>query len=163
MLELCRLSIIRGYRHFFYGGKVGVAEALAANLQRRFPGLQVAGTYTPPFRPLTGAEESKLIRQVHESQPHILWCGISTPTQERFMAQYSGTIPVPLMIGVGAAFDIHSGNTKDAPDWIKAAGMQWLYRMLMEPRRLTGRYLRNNPRFIWLSYLQLSGIRKYTL
>jgi N-acetylglucosaminyldiphosphoundecaprenol N-acetyl-beta-D-mannosaminyltransferase len=79
------------------------------------------------------------------------------------MAQYSGTIPVPLMIGVGAAFDIHSGNTKDAPDWIKAAGMQWLYRMLMEPRRLTGRYLRNNPRFIWLSYLQLSGIRKYTL
>jgi N-acetylglucosaminyldiphosphoundecaprenol N-acetyl-beta-D-mannosaminyltransferase len=78
------------------------------------------------------------------------------------MAQYSGRLPVQLMIGVGAAFDIHSGNAKDAPYWMQSSGLQWLYRMVMEPRRLAGRYLRNNPRFIWLSYLQLAGLRKYS-
>ena len=161
MLEICQLSLERGYRHFFYGGKAGVAQELAARLASRFPGLQVAGTYTPPFRPLSAVEEDMLTSEVLKSRPHILWCGLSTPKQERFMAQYSGRLPVQLMIGVGAAFDIHSGNTKDAPHWIKSMGLQWMYRMAMEPRRLAGRYLRNNPRFIWLSSLQLAGLRKY--
>jgi N-acetylglucosaminyldiphosphoundecaprenol N-acetyl-beta-D-mannosaminyltransferase len=162
MREVCQLSLERGYRHFFYGGKPGVAQELAARLSARFPGLRIAGTYTPPFRPLTTLEEQSLTRQLLESEPHILWCGLSTPKQERFMAQYSGRLPVQLMIGVGAAFDIHSGNAKDAPHWMQSSGLQWLYRMVMEPRRLAGRYLRNNPRFIWLSYLQLAGLRKYS-
>ena len=163
MLELCKISVERGYRHFFYGGKPGVAEELKRRLSTKFPGLQVAGTYTPPFRPLNADEESELKRSLHQSKADIFWCGLSTPKQERFMNQYNGKLPVKLMLGVGAAFDINSGNLKDAPGWIKAAGLQWFYRMVQEPRRLAGRYLSNNPRFLWLSFLQLARIRKYSV
>ena len=163
MLALCKISVERGYRHFLYGGKPGVAEELKRILSARFPGLQITGTYTPPFRQLNSEEEASLKRQVEDARTDILWCGLSTPKQERFMAQYSGKLPVKLMIGVGAAFDINSGCLKDAPDWMKGAGLQWLYRMIKEPRRLAGRYLKNNPAFLWLTCLQLSGIRKYPL
>lgn len=161
MLEVCGMSVERGYRHFLYGGKPGVAEQLRAALLQRFPGLQIAGTFTPPFRPLNANEESDLKQQLLEAQAHILWCGLSTPKQERFMAQYSGVLPVPLMVGVGAAFDIHSGNLKDAPRWVKVSGLQWLHRWVQEPRRLAARYLRNNPRFLCLAALQLSGLRRF--
>jgi N-acetylglucosaminyldiphosphoundecaprenol N-acetyl-beta-D-mannosaminyltransferase len=163
MLELCRLSVERGYRHFLYGGKPGIAETLAERLCDRFAGLQIAGVYTPPFRALTCEEERDLHHQLVEARADILWCGISTPKQERFMAQYNGKLPVKLMVGVGAAFDINSGAIKDAPAWMKSAGLQWLYRMLKEPRRLAGRYLKNNPRFVLLASLQLAGIRKYSI
>ncbi|HEY4051204.1 MAG TPA: WecB/TagA/CpsF family glycosyltransferase [Acidobacteriaceae bacterium] len=163
MLELCKISVERGYKHFLYGGKPGVADDLKQTLLTRFPGLQITGTYTPPFRPLTLEEEAELEGKLQEAQADILWCGLSTPKQERFMAQYIGSLPVKLMVGVGAAFDINSGNLKDAPGWMKAAGLQWFYRMLTEPRRLAGRYLKNNPAFLWLTCLQLSGIRKYPL
>ena len=159
MLELCKISIDRGYRHFLYGGKPGVADALKDKLKSQFPGLRIVGTYTPPFRQLTHQEESELEKQLRDTHPDILWCGLSTPKQERFMAQYSDRLPVNLMIGVGAAFDINSGNLKDAPRWMKDAGLQWLHRMYKEPRRLAGRYLRNNPRFLWLMFLQFAGLR----
>jgi N-acetylglucosaminyldiphosphoundecaprenol N-acetyl-beta-D-mannosaminyltransferase len=161
MHEICKLSVERGYRHFLYGGKPGVAEELKAKLEAEFPGLRITGTYTPPFRPLNDAEESELMSAVYHSQADVLWCGLSTPKQERFMAQYSGRLPVKLMFGVGAAFDINSGNLKDAPRWIKQAGLQWLHRLVLEPRRLAGRYLRNNPKFVWLVSLQLMGLRKF--
>lgn len=161
MIEMCRLSVERGYKNFLYGGKPGVAEDLKKSLTRRFPGLQITGTYTPPFRPLNQNEEVDLEHQIRVGQADILWCGISTPKQERFMAKYCGRLPVKLMIGVGAAFDIHSGHSKDAPDWIKNAGMHWFLRMLRDPRRLVGRYMKNNPRFLWLMGLQFTGIRKY--
>ncbi len=163
MLEMCKLSVMRGYRHFLYGGKEGVAEDLKNKLTAQFPGLQIVGTYTPPFRPLTAIEESDLEKQLLELHPDILWCGLSTPKQERFMSQYCGKLPVKLMVGVGAAFDINSGHLKDAPSWMKGLGLQWLFRMVMEPRRLASRYLKNNPRFIWLIFLQMLGIRKYQL
>lgn len=163
MLELCRLSIERGYRHFLYGGKEGIAEELKDRLCALFPGLEVVGTYTPPFRPLTSLEEKALEHELSTLKPDILWCGLSTPKQERFMSQYCGKLPVKLMIGVGAAFDINSGNLKDAPGWMKQAGLQWLFRMVMEPRRLASRYLKNNPRFMFLILLQLLGLRKYQL
>jgi len=163
MIELCKLSVERGYKHFLYGGREGVAEDLESKLSGQIPGLEIVGTYTPPFRPLTLAEEKDLEQRLDVLRPDILWCGLSTPKQERFMSQYCGKLPVKLMIGVGAAFDINSGHLKDAPDWIKGLGLQWLFRMAMEPRRLAGRYLRNNPRFIWLIFLQLSGLRKYQL
>jgi N-acetylglucosaminyldiphosphoundecaprenol N-acetyl-beta-D-mannosaminyltransferase len=163
MLELCKLSVERGYKHYLYGGNPGIADQLKEILLRRFPGLQVTGTFTPPFRPLNPEEERELEGRLREAQADILWCGLSTPKQERFMAHYCGKLPVKLMVGVGAAFDINSGNLKDAPDWMKGAGLQWLYRLLMEPRRLAGRYLRNNPKFLWLTCLQLSGLRKYTI
>ena len=163
MLGLCERSVTKGYRHFLYGGKPGVAEELGAELTRRFPGLQIVGTYTPPFRPLNGDEEDDLRSQLEMSQADVLWCGLSTPKQERFMAAYSQRMPVKLMVGVGAAFDLLSGNLSEAPDWMKKAGLQWLFRLIKEPRRLWRRYLVNNPRFTWLTLLQLTGLRGFRL
>jgi N-acetylglucosaminyldiphosphoundecaprenol N-acetyl-beta-D-mannosaminyltransferase len=161
MLEVCRESVARGYRHFLYGGKPGVAEELRAELMRRFPGITIAGTYTPPFRPLNAEEEEDLKAQLVASKADILWCGLSTPKQERFMAAYSDKLPVQLMVGVGAAFDLLSGNLKEAPDWMKRSGLQWFYRLLMEPKRLWKRYLGNNPRFVWLTMLQLTKLKRF--
>ncbi|HMH14251.1 MAG TPA: WecB/TagA/CpsF family glycosyltransferase [Edaphobacter sp.] len=163
MVAVCGRSVDRGYRHFLYGGKPGVAEELRAELIRRFPGIQIAGTYTPPFRPLNQQEEDELKIQLADSRADILWCGLSTPKQERFMASYQGRLPVQLMVGVGAAFDLLSGNLSEAPDWMKNAGLQWFYRLIKEPRRLWRRYLGNNPRFAWLTFLQFSKIRTFTL
>jgi N-acetylglucosaminyldiphosphoundecaprenol N-acetyl-beta-D-mannosaminyltransferase len=163
MLEFCKLSVDRGYKHFLYGGRPGIAEDLKEKLTLRYPGLQIVGTYTPPFRPLTSQEETELEEQLLEAKPDILWCGLSTPKQERFMARYTDKLPVNLMVGVGAAFDINSGNLKDAPKWMKDAGLQWLYRVIQEPRRLAGRYFKNNPRFLWLTFLQLTGIRRHAV
>lgn len=163
MLEMCRLSVERGYTNYLYGGKPGVAEDLRDSLLTRFPGLKIVGIYTPPFGPLNEDEEADLERELNKVRPDILWCGISTPKQERFMSQYCGRFPVKLMVGVGAAFDVHSGRSKDAPDWVKNAGMHWFLRMLRDPHRLAGRYLKNNPRFIFLMGLQLIGLRRYPI
>ena len=163
MANLCRRSVEPGYRHFLYGGRPGIAEELKESLLRRYPGLQIVGTYTPPFRPLNAEEEQALSAQLLEARADVLWCGLSTPKQERFMAAYVGRLPVKLMVGVGAAFDLLSGNLDEAPDWMKRSGLQWLYRLIKEPRRLWKRYLLNNPRFTWLSFLQLSGLRRFSL
>jgi N-acetylglucosaminyldiphosphoundecaprenol N-acetyl-beta-D-mannosaminyltransferase len=125
--------------------------------------LQFVGTYTPPFRPLTADEEESLRRQIEESKADVLWCGLSTPKQERFMAAYRGRLPVKLMVGVGAAFDLLSGNLSEAPAWMKRNGLQWLYRLIKEPKRLWRRYLLNNPRFVWLVFLQELRIKNYRL
>lgn len=161
MLGLCELSVAHGYKHFLYGGKEGVAEELRAELIRKFPGLQIVGTYTPPFRPLNPEEEEALRSELELLKPDVLWCGLSTPKQERFMAAYSASLPVTLMVGVGAAFDLLSGNLSETPDWMKKIGMQWLYRLLKEPRRLWRRYLSNNPRFLWFTFLQLTRLKRF--
>ena len=163
MYAVCRLSVDKGYRHFFYGGRPGVAEQLRANLTSAIPHLRVAGTYTPPFGPLSAQEEARLIDLVAEAKPDIFWVGLSTPKQERFMAEYSHKIQAKLMVGVGAAFDLHSGLIKDAPDWVKSSGLQWLHRLVQDPRRLWRRYLVNNPRFLWKISLQLAGLSEYSL
>jgi N-acetylglucosaminyldiphosphoundecaprenol N-acetyl-beta-D-mannosaminyltransferase len=163
MANLCERSVAKGYRHFLYGGKPGVAEELRAELTRRFPGLQIVGTYTPPFRPLNSDEENDLRSQLESSKADVLWCGLSTPKQERFISSYYERMPVKLMVGVGAAFDLLSGNLDEAPDWMKKSGLQWLYRLIKEPRRLWRRYLLNNPKFAWLTLLQLSGLRGFQL
>jgi N-acetylglucosaminyldiphosphoundecaprenol N-acetyl-beta-D-mannosaminyltransferase len=155
MLAMCELSVRRGYRNFLLGGKPGVAQALKSSLEMRFPGLNVVGTYTPPFRQLTREEETSLFQYVHDVKPDIIWVGLSTPKQERFMAKYGSRLSVPLMVGVGAAFDIHTGQTHDAPTWMKRSGLQWLHRLVQEPRRLGPRYLKNNPRFLYLVTRQL--------
>ncbi len=163
MLDLCCFSVQQGYRHFLYGGSPGVAERLAVELTRRFPGLQVVGTYTPPFRPLNSSEDAELCALVTETKPDVFWVGLSTPKQERFMAQYLDKLDVKMMVGVGAAFDIHTGGIKDAPAWMKHSGLQWLHRLAQEPRRLWKRYLINNPKFIWNFGLQLLRIRKFNI
>jgi len=159
MLELCRLSPARGYSHFFLGGDVGVAEKLCATLRHEFPGIRIAGTYTPPFRPLNPDEEAGLVNLVAQSSPDILWVGISTPKQERFMFQYLSRLDVKVMIGVGAAFDFHSGRIKLAPHWMQQAGLAWFYRLCQDPKRLWRRYLFNGPRFLWAITLQFLGWR----
>jgi N-acetylglucosaminyldiphosphoundecaprenol N-acetyl-beta-D-mannosaminyltransferase len=159
MAAMCSLAVQRGYRNFFYGGKPGVAQLLSETLQRRFPGLQVAGTNTPPFGPLTLEEERRVCHLVHDSKPHIVWVGLSTPRQEQFMAQYLDRLQAPLLIGVGAAFDYHTGQIRDCSAWIKRAGLQWLHRLMQDPRRLWRRYLRNNPAFLWRISQQLLGLR----
>ncbi len=161
MTAMCQLSVERGYRNFLYGGKPGVAEFLSETLQTRFPGLQMVGTYTPPFRSLTPEEETEVIAQVRESGAQIVWVGLSTPKQERFMARYVDALQVPLLVGVGAAFDYHTGHIRDCSAWVKRAGLQWLHRLLQDPRRLWKRYLLNNPAFLWHIAWQLLGFRKY--
>ena len=163
MLACCEASIRKGYRHFFYGGGPGLAERLAERLGERFDGLQIVGTWSPPFRDLTAAEEAAMIDRIASSKPDIVWVGLSTPKQERWMARYSGRLPAAVLIGVGAAFDMHAGVKKQAPPWMQRSGLEWLFRLATEPRRLWRRYLTNNPRFVWRLLLQLSGAVRYDI
>lgn len=163
MLEVCRWSETSGCRHFFYGGGAGVAEELRARLTTRFPKLQVAGCYTPPFRALNPQEVEHLQKVIQTSRPDILWVGLSTPKQEKFMAEFLPQLDVTLMIGVGAAFDFHSGRVKQSPRWMQRTGLEWFYRLCQEPRRLAKRYLRNNPLFLLQVAGQMSGFKKYLL
>jgi N-acetylglucosaminyldiphosphoundecaprenol N-acetyl-beta-D-mannosaminyltransferase len=163
MLAVCAQAVGRGYRHFFYGGSPGVAEKLAAVLTSRCPGMRVVGTYTPPFRPLDAAESRQLRAAIARAQPDITWVGLSTPKQERFMAAYAAQLDTKLMVSVGAAFDLHTGRMRDAPVWVKRAGLQWLHRLFQDPRRLWKRYLINNSAFLWKISAQLIGLTNYEL
>ena len=161
MLDLCEATVEEGFTHFLYGGQEGVAEELKEELEKRFPGIRVVGTYCPPFRPLNTEEEGELAAMVREVNPDFFWVGISTPKQERFMSAYLEALDTRIMLGVGAAFDMHLGRINDAPDWMKASGLQWLHRLCQEPRRLWKRYLINNPRFLFNIFLQLTGLKKF--
>jgi N-acetylglucosaminyldiphosphoundecaprenol N-acetyl-beta-D-mannosaminyltransferase len=163
MLEVCRRSTGTGIRHFLYGGNPGIADDLAERLRCRFPGIAVVGTFTPPFRPLAPPEQLALERQMESTAPDIVWVGLSTPKQEKFMAANFQRLPCKIMVGVGAAFDIHTGHVKDAPKWIKDAGLQWAHRLCQEPGRLWKRYLVNNSAFLAALSLQLTGLRRYPL
>ncbi len=163
MLGLLERAACAGWTHFFYGGAAGVAGDLAERMQKRFPGLRVAGTYCPPFRSLTSEERTDVLAQINKVAPDIVWIGLSTPKQEMLMADFSPDIRAKLMIGVGAAFDFHTGRLRQAPHWIQRIGMEWCFRLCMEPRRLTGRYLRNNPAFLWLLALQLLRLRRFPI
>ncbi len=159
MLALCKIAAQRGYRVFLYGGKPGVAQELKEKLQNEARGLQVVGIYTPPFVPLNAEQEQEVLAQIQKSKPHIVWVGLSTPKQERFMAEYIERFQVPLMVGVGAAFDFHTGRIRDCPGWIKRAGLQWLHRLIQDPKRLWRRYLTNIPAFVWHITWQILGTR----
>jgi N-acetylglucosaminyldiphosphoundecaprenol N-acetyl-beta-D-mannosaminyltransferase len=161
MLKICELSVDKGYTHFFYGGNAGVADELKDVFMRRFPGLKVVGTYCPPFRALSIEEEEALIHKVAGLKPNFFWVGLSTPKQEKFMDQYLPKLDTKLMLGVGAAFDIHTGHIKDAPYWMKFTGMQWLHRLYQDPKRLWKRYLINNPKFVYRITLELLSIGKW--
>jgi N-acetylglucosaminyldiphosphoundecaprenol N-acetyl-beta-D-mannosaminyltransferase len=163
MLAVFADPVFRRCSHFLYGGDVGVAEKLRAALCARFPDANVVGTFTPPFRTLNQAEEQELRVLLDHLQPEIIWVGLSTPKQELFMADYLPRLKTKLMIGVGAAFDFHTGRIKDSPAWVKMLGLQWLHRLAQEPRRLWKRYLLNNPVFISQALLQLSRLRRFEL
>ena len=149
MLEVMSVSSANGLRHFFYGGKEGVADLLKEKLEERFPGVEIVGTYCPPFRPLTKEESLELENQIRENKPDIIWVGLSTPKQERFMVSHIYKLETKLMIGVGAAFDFHAGLLRQAPRAFQHAGLEWFYRLVMEPKRLWSRYANIVPRFLF--------------
>jgi N-acetylglucosaminyldiphosphoundecaprenol N-acetyl-beta-D-mannosaminyltransferase len=163
MLALCQLSIKPGFSHYFYGGAPGVPELLAEKLQQQFPGLKVAGVCSPPFQTLTPAEDRRLIDQINQSGADIVWVGLGTPKQDLWMSEHRQQLSASVLIGVGAAFDFHTGRIPQAPAWMQQIGLEWLFRLWQEPKRLWYRYLVYNPLFIILVLLQSIGRRKYTL
>lgn len=130
----CEFGVARGWRHYFYGGKPGVAEMMRDNLSSRFPGLVVAGLCSPPFRQLSAEEDQRIVDTINAANPDILWVGLGLLKQERYIAAHLGHIRTPWMAGVGAAFDYHAGTVRQAPPHIHALGLYWLYRLLYEPR-----------------------------
>lgn len=157
MLAVCQQSVVKGYRHYFYGGAEGVPELLARRLREQFSGLQIGGWYSPPFRALTKEEDERVIRTINDTKPDIVWVGLSTPKQEYWMYQHLHRISAPVMVGVGAAFDFHAGLKKQAPRWMQRSGLEWFFRLITEPRRLWRRYLINNSWFLWVILLQALG------
>jgi N-acetylglucosaminyldiphosphoundecaprenol N-acetyl-beta-D-mannosaminyltransferase len=157
MLAVCKQSIDREYRHFLYGGASGVCEKLAERLKRQFPGLDIVGSYSPPFRVLDREEDQRIVDEINGARPDIVWVGISTPKQEAWMAEHIGRLHASVLIGVGAAFDFHAGLKRQAPKWMMRVGLEWMFRLMQEPRRLGPRYLANNPLFIGLVIRQLIG------
>jgi N-acetylglucosaminyldiphosphoundecaprenol N-acetyl-beta-D-mannosaminyltransferase len=134
---------------WLYGGRdQGSLVQLALSLRRVHPGIQVVGGYSPPFRALTADEEATVAHQINEARPDVLWVGIGVPKQEKWMAHMRDRLDVPVMVGVGAAFDFHAGRVSMAPAWMQERGLEWIYRASQEPRRLLGRYLSTNPRFV---------------
>ncbi len=153
LIEFCSSTAHRGYRHFFYGGAPGVAEQLGERLQTMFPGVLVAGTYSPPFRPLTPEEDATAVQLINDANPDVLWVGLGAPKQERWIYDHLPRLRVPAVLAVGQAFDIQSGRVRPAPAWMAEHGLEWLYRLAKEPRRLWRRYLLYNSEF--LCYLLL--------
>ncbi|MEA2014064.1 MAG: WecB/TagA/CpsF family glycosyltransferase [Thermodesulfobacteriota bacterium] len=161
MLAFCEHSISRGYRHFFYGGADGVAPELAAELERRYPGLQVAGTHSPPFRPAGEMEDIEVIDKINSARPDVIWVGLGTPKQDFWVARHRHSLDAPVLVAVGAAFDFLTGKVPQSPAWIQRSGLEWLFRLMCEPRRLAYRYLVYNPLFITHVLMQISGLRRY--
>jgi len=158
MLEVFRRKEFAGVTHFLYGGVEGVAEELRDKLTAQFPWVRIVGTGMPPFEDLSAAEEREFLARIAELKPDIVWIGLGCPKQELFMARYLPLLETTLMLGVGAAFDYHTGRIRDCSEWIKLAGLQWLHRLLQDPRRLWRRYLRNNPAFVWHVAGQFIGL-----
>ncbi len=152
-----------GATHYFLGGNTGVAQDLKLRLEQRFPGIRIVGTHTPPFRPLQPSEIEALAVELRQKDPDFVWIGLSTPKQERFMAAHLEPLGARIMLGVGAAFDFHTGRVTQAPRWIQRSGLEWLFRLSKDFRRLWPRYSRVVPRFLWLAMLQLAGLRRFPI
>jgi N-acetylglucosaminyldiphosphoundecaprenol N-acetyl-beta-D-mannosaminyltransferase len=149
MAKYCERAALAGTRMFLYGGRnQGALVQLALNLRRRYPGIQVVGGYSPPFRPLSDEEREAVAAEINHARPDVVWVGIGVPKQEKWMAEMRDRLDAPVLVGVGAAFDFHAGLVPQAPSWMQSAGLEWLYRLAKEPRRLWRRYLTYNPRFV---------------
>jgi N-acetylglucosaminyldiphosphoundecaprenol N-acetyl-beta-D-mannosaminyltransferase len=148
------------YTHFFYGAAHGVPELLAETFRQRY-GVRVVGAYSPPFRPLTEEEKRSVADMIESVRPDVLWVGLSTPKQERWMHEHRGRLSVPVMLGVGAAFDIHSGKLTQAPRWMREHGLEWLFRVIEEPRRLWRRYFILGSKFVWNVSMQVFNLKEF--
>ncbi len=163
LLAACEHGLARGHRHFFLGGAPGLAETLADRLAERFPGLQVAGVYSPPFRPTSPAEDRAMVLQINAARPDFVWVGLGAPKQEWWMHTFRQALDAPVLAGVGAAFDFHAGTKTQAPAMMRALGGEWLFRLLSEPGRLWPRYRKVVPGFLYHLFLQQSGLARYPL
>lgn len=153
MLEVLKVSAEKGYRHFFYGSTEETLEGMKTALERDYPGIQIAGMYSPPFRPLTEEEDREVVKMLNDAQADFIWIGLGAPKQERFMAAHQGQIH-GLMVGIGAGFDYLAGNIKRAPQWMQDRSLEWFYRMLQDPKRLFWRYVRTNSIFVWQAMIK---------
>ena len=160
MFEFCRSTQDEGYRHFFFGGAPGVAEKLAKSLRSQLR-ITSVGTLSPPFRALSVAEDAALVEQINAARPDILWVCLGCPKQERWMYMHRDVLQVPVMVGVGQAFDIYAGSLRQAPSFMRENGFEWLFRLCIEPRRLWRRYLLYNSSFLYYSALERCGVRKF--
>lgn len=159
-LRVCEAAAREGVSVGFYGGTPEALKGLVQNLEARFPSLKVAYAESPPFRPLTHEEDARIVEEINASGARILFVGLGCPKQERWMAEHKGRVQA-VMLGVGAAFDFHAGSVPQAPEWMQNTGLEWLFRLLSEPRRLWRRYAKHNPRFAILALMQLVGLRKF--
>lgn len=148
MEEIFKISSSKGYRHYFYGSTDETLEKLYSVLTESYPGIQIAGMYSPPFRPMTEDEDEAIVDRINETKPDFVWVGLGAPKQEKWMAAHQGRVE-GLMIGVGAGFDYHAGNIERAPEWMQKSNLEWVYRLIQDPKRLFRRYWHTNTRFIW--------------
>lgn len=148
MEEIFKISQKNGYRHFFYGSTEETLEKLKQKLVEKYPGIEIAGMYSPPFRQLSEQEDEEITELINQTNPDFVWVGLGAPKQENWMAAHLGRLN-GLMIGVGAGFDYHADNIKRAPQWMQKHNLEWFYRLMQEPRRLFGRYFKTNTKFIW--------------
>lgn len=153
MGEILKISVEKGYRHYFYGSTEATLEKLNKVLLQDYPGLQIAGMYSPPFREMTEEEDKIVITRINETNPDFVWIGLGAPKQERWMASHQGKIS-GFMVGVGAGFDYFAGNIERAPKWMQKSNLEWLYRLFQDPRRLFSRYWHTNTRFIWHAFIR---------
>ena len=160
IIAVSDLSEKKGYTHFYYGGADGIPEKLAENMQQIFPNLKIIGTHSPPFRNLADDEDNAIVDIINNANPDIVWVGLGMPKQELWIGEHFGRIKAPVMIGVGAAFDFLSGKKKRAPKWMQKAGLEWLFRLIQEPKRLWRRNL-YHPIFFFRLFLQITGIKHF--
>lgn len=150
MDQACARAAELGHRIYLYGGRnEGALYQLTLNLRRRHQGLKIVGGHCPPFRPLSDEEQADIVTEINRSKADVVWVGIGVPKQEKWMAQMRPRLEAPVLVGVGAAFDFHAGLVPQAPPWMQQSGLEWVYRLGHEPKRLWRRYLRYNPRFVW--------------
>ena len=148
MGEIFKISAAEGYRHYFYGSIDETLEKLYSVLTESYPGIQIAGMYSPPFRPMTADEDKEIVDRINETKPDFVWVGLGAPKQEKWMAAHQGRVK-GLMVGVGAGFDYYAGNIERAPEWMQKRNLEWVYRLIQDPKRLFGRYWHTNTKFIW--------------
>ncbi len=161
MKAFCGLSEGQGYRHYFYGGSAETNALLTKKLLENFPRLQIVGSFSPPLRQIGEKEDQDILDQINHACPDILWVGLGSPKQDYWMSQHRDLLNVPVMVGVGAAFDFIAGTKKQAPRWMQRSGLEWIFRLCSEPGRLWRRYLIGNTKFIWFLLLDVTKRRRY--
>ncbi len=156
MREFFKITEGKGYSHFFYGATEDTLDKLIKNIKALYPKTKIAGFYAPPFKPLTEEEDNKIIEMINKIVPDVLWVGIGCPKQELWMHNHSKKLNIPVMLGVGAAFDFLAGTKPQAPRWIRDNGFEWLFRLFIEPKRLWRRYLVGYPLFVYYVLIDLA-------